>query len=199
MKIWEELKRRRVFRVAGAYVIVAWLLVQVADIFFPALNLPDWSITLVAGLVILGFPIALLLAWAYQVTPEGVIRTSQARVSDLAMQPAGNKLNFVIVGLLVIVVGLLLVDRFMLDTPTGEPARAIPDGTGDVFAGVVPLPVGAQLASGIAAIGFDGPLITLSPDGSWLVYVGRIEGGSKLYLHDLSHFNPPAPIAGTES
>lgn len=152
MSFFTELRKRRVFRVAGAYIIVAWLLVQVADIFFPALKLPDWSITLVAGLVILGFPIALLLAWAYQVTPEGVVRTSQA--GEGLTQPAGNKLNYLIVGLLVVVVGLLLVDRFLLDTSTAEtPANAIPAGAGSAFAGVVPLPDDAQLASGIAAIG----------------------------------------------
>ncbi|MDX1555372.1 MAG: hypothetical protein R3212_05045 [Xanthomonadales bacterium] len=199
MSFFQELRKRRVFRVAGAYIIVAWLLVQVADIFFPALNLPDWSITLVAGLVILGFPVAVLLAWAYQVTPEGVVRTSGATAGDSAPPPAGNRLNYVIVGLLVVVVGLLLVDRFLLGNPTGNSrVTTSPVGSGTTFAGVIPLPESAPLAPGIAAIGFDGPLIALSPDGRWLVYVGRFDGGSRLYLHNLGTFESPSALAGTE-
>lgn len=199
MAIWHELKKRKVFRVAGAYVIVAWLLVQVADIFFPALNLPDWTVTLVAGLVILGFPVAVLLAWAYEITPDGVVRSSE--VATGATPPAtGNKLNYVILGLLVLVVALLIIDRFVLDTAgvrSGFSNAGRPDNE-NVLAAVIPLPESAQLASGIAAIGFDGPLIALSPNGRWLVYVGRSGNGSQLYLRDLTKFDSPAAIDGTE-
>ena len=71
----EELKRRKVFRVAVAYVIGAWVLLQVAQATFQPLNLPAWSITLVLWLLILGFPVAVGLAWALEVTPQGVKRT----------------------------------------------------------------------------------------------------------------------------
>lgn len=70
-----ELRRRHVFRVALVYGAVAWLLVQMADVVFPALALPPWTITLVVLLVLIGFPIAMLLAWAYDITPAGVRRT----------------------------------------------------------------------------------------------------------------------------
>jgi tetratricopeptide (TPR) repeat protein len=70
-----ELKRRKVFRVAGVYAVVAFVVVQVADIVFPALHLPAWTVTLVVSLALLGFPIALVLAWALEVTPDGVKRT----------------------------------------------------------------------------------------------------------------------------
>ena len=73
-----ELKRRKVFRVAGVYAVVAFVVVQVADIVFPALHLPGWTVTLVVALAILGFPIALVLAWALEVTPDGVKRTEPA-------------------------------------------------------------------------------------------------------------------------
>ncbi len=66
--VWGELKRRNVVKVAVAYAIVGWLLVQVADTFFPALQLPEWTITFVAALLLLGFPVALLLSWAYELT-----------------------------------------------------------------------------------------------------------------------------------
>jgi TolB-like protein len=73
-----ELKRRHVFRVAGVYAAAAFVIWQVADIAVPALQLPAWLVTAVVALTILGFPIALVLAWAFDVTPEGVVRTESA-------------------------------------------------------------------------------------------------------------------------
>ena len=69
-----ELRRRSVFKVAVTYGVIAWILVQVADVTFPALQLPPWSPTLVTVLVILGFPIALVMAWAFDLTPAGIKR-----------------------------------------------------------------------------------------------------------------------------
>ncbi len=73
--VWGELKRRNVVKVAVAYAIVGWLLIEVASVMGPALNLPDWAISLVAFFLILGFPIALILSWAYELTPDGMERT----------------------------------------------------------------------------------------------------------------------------
>lgn len=70
-----ELRRRRVFRVAVLYAIAAFGILQVADIAFPAFRLPDWSITVLVALTLLGFPVALVLAWAFDLTPQGVVRT----------------------------------------------------------------------------------------------------------------------------
>ncbi|MGH8494727.1 MAG: tetratricopeptide repeat protein [Gammaproteobacteria bacterium] len=75
--IFEELKRRRVIRVAAIYLIASWVIAQVADVMFPALNLPRWTITLVAALLVLGFPIVMVLAWAFDVRPGGVVRTEE--------------------------------------------------------------------------------------------------------------------------
>jgi adenylate cyclase len=73
-KFIAELRRRNVVKVGTVYVVVAWALMQGADVMFPALNLPAWTVTLVAALVIAGFPVALMLAWAFQLTPSGVAR-----------------------------------------------------------------------------------------------------------------------------
>jgi TolB-like protein/Flp pilus assembly protein TadD len=73
--LFSELRRRRVFRVAGVYAAVAFVVWQAADIAFPALRLPEWLVTAVVAFTILGFPIALVLAWAFEITPEGVRRT----------------------------------------------------------------------------------------------------------------------------
>ncbi len=69
---WDELNRRKVVRVVVAYVVIAWILVEVASVMLPGLNLPEWTVTLVIALAILGFPLAVALAWAFEVTPAGI-------------------------------------------------------------------------------------------------------------------------------
>src|SRR5947207_15873793 len=73
-----ELKRRNVYKVAVAYAVVGWLLIQVATQVFPFLDIPNWAIRLVILLTALGFPIALIIAWAFELTPEGSRRTADA-------------------------------------------------------------------------------------------------------------------------
>ena len=67
---WEQLKKRKVVRVALAYIFVAWIVMQIGEVTFEGLGLPPWSLSLLIVLVLLGFPIALVMAWAYEVTPE---------------------------------------------------------------------------------------------------------------------------------
>jgi len=74
MSLIAELKRRNVFRVGVAYAIVAWLLVEVASVFLPALRLPEWTLTFLVVVILAGFPLALILAWAFELTPEGIKR-----------------------------------------------------------------------------------------------------------------------------
>ena len=72
MSFFEELKRRNVFRVGIAYTIVAWLLIQVTDTVFPRIGLPDTAVTLVIALLAIGFIPALIFAWAFEMTPDGI-------------------------------------------------------------------------------------------------------------------------------
>src|SRR4026209_1652010 len=72
-----ELKRRNVYKVAIAYAVVAWLLMQVASQIFPFFEIPNWAVRLVVLLLIIGFPLALILAWAFELTPEGIKRTDE--------------------------------------------------------------------------------------------------------------------------
>ena len=74
---FEELQRRKVYRVAAAYIVVAGFLIQIASAAFPAWELPNWSLRLVIALLLIGFPIALMLAWAYDVTPQGIQATAR--------------------------------------------------------------------------------------------------------------------------
>ena len=77
-KFFAELKRRKVYRVAVAYGVVSWLLIQIATQVFPFFEIPMWTVRLVIALLVLGFPVALLLAWAFDLTPEGIKRTDDA-------------------------------------------------------------------------------------------------------------------------
>ena len=98
----KELKRRKVFRVAIVYLVSAWLIMQVADVLAPVLELPDWAAKLVFFLLLIGFVPALILAWAYEVTPEGIKReTGDAAVAD-RKPGAGQYFEHALVGILVV-------------------------------------------------------------------------------------------------
>ena len=104
----EELQRRHVWRVAAACAVAGWLLVQVATQVFPIFHMPDWTAQIVVLLVVLGFPIAVIFAWVYEITPEGVRRTVAADSPDArpeyANRQISRKLNTVIVAVLVLAV-----------------------------------------------------------------------------------------------
>ena len=76
-----ELKRRNVYKVAIAYAVVAWLLMQVASQIFPFFEIPNWAVRLVVLLLVIGFPVAVILAWAFELTPEGIKRAEDVDVS----------------------------------------------------------------------------------------------------------------------
>src|SRR6266581_2028627 len=83
-----ELKRRNVYKVAVAYAVVGWLLVQVTTQVFPIFEIPNWALRLIVLAIIIGFPIALVIAWVFELTPEGLKRTEAA---DAAKQHSGNR------------------------------------------------------------------------------------------------------------
>jgi adenylate cyclase len=91
-KFLAELKRRSVYKVAIAYGVVAWLLMQIASQIFPFFDIPTWGVRLVVFLLMIGFPIALILAWAFELTPEGIKRTEDVDRSKSTTHKAGRKL-----------------------------------------------------------------------------------------------------------
>jgi len=105
-----ELKRRNVYKVAVAYAVVAWLLIQIATQVFPFFEIPNWSVRLIVLLIIVGFPIALIIAWAFELTPEGIKRTDEI---DPA-QPHSRRGAWIYVVLIgaVISIGLFFVGRY---------------------------------------------------------------------------------------
>ena len=75
MSLLNELKRRHVFRVAITYIVVTWLILQVADVLLDKIGVPDWTFMVVLVILVIGFPVAVMLAWAYDMTPTGLQRT----------------------------------------------------------------------------------------------------------------------------
>ena len=115
MSIFRELKRRNVFKVAIAYAIVAWLLIEVTATTFPMLRLPDWTATFVTVLMMLGFPLALIFAWAFEITPEGIKLEKDADRSQSITHITGRNIDYIIIAALVLALGFFAFDKFVLD------------------------------------------------------------------------------------
>lgn len=138
-----ELKRRNVFRVAGVYAVVGWLLVQVGASLEEAVGLPEWFDGLVVSLLAIGFPIAIIFAWAFELTADGIKRTSAVDKEDSITAKTGNKLDIVLVLALLLFAGAMVVPG-LLNTDR------LPGLTNDVVA-----------EASIAVL----PFADLSPDG----------------------------------
>jgi TolB-like protein len=113
-QFFTELRRRNVYKVAIAYAVIAWLLMQIATQVFPFLEIPNWAIRLVIMLLALGFPIALVIAWAFELTPEGLKRTEVADREPA--KPSRNKAWIYIV----IIAGAISVGVFFLGRYTSS-------------------------------------------------------------------------------
>ena len=174
MSLWQELKRRHVFKVGTAYLAVAWLAIQVVSSLNGPLSLPKGFDTIVVVLLAVGFPIALIIAWAFELTPQGIKRTEPNSTGG-DVRPRGQTLNYFIIGVLGIAVALLLVDRFLPGAassssnafPIASSATASPSDSaaqpadGRVSIAVLPfrnLSADAELAS--LAAGLSGQLTT---------------------------------------
>ena len=111
-KFFGELRRRNVYKVAVAYAIVAWLLVQVATQVFPFFEVPNWAIRLVVLLLVIGFVVALVFSWAFELTAEGLKRTEDVDVTKSVTKSTGRKLDFVIIAILLLIIGIFAYQRF---------------------------------------------------------------------------------------
>ena len=127
--LFAELKRRNVVRVGAAYLVVGWLLIQIGGEIFPTFGAPDWVAKAFMALIALGFPVALLLAWAFELTPEGVKKTKDVDPRTSVTGATGQKLNYLIIGTLALAVAWLLYDRSA--PPTTEDAAPRQAATAD--------------------------------------------------------------------
>src|SRR5678810_743215 len=121
-----ELKRRNVYKVAVAYAIVGWLIVQIATQVFPFLEIPSWVVRLIIALVAIGFPIALVIAWAFELTPEGIKRTEDANTLAPAGRAKHTWIHIVAIGA-VLSVGLFLLGRYTAGSKMAAAPNEWPD------------------------------------------------------------------------
>ena len=111
MSLFAELKRRNVFKVGAAYLIIAWLLAQVLDLVLGTFGTPDWVMKTVLLLLAAGFVLSLLLAWAYELTAEGIRRDSDLVGAASQTRTTGNKLNYLVFGILGLAAAYLFITR----------------------------------------------------------------------------------------
>jgi TolB-like protein/Tfp pilus assembly protein PilF len=115
LSFFAELKRRNVFRVGVAYVVVAWLIVQVLQVLLESFGTPDWVMKTVIVLMVTGLPFALIFAWAFEMTPEGLKREHEVDRSQSITSETGRKLNNAIIGILVVALGYFVYDKIVLE------------------------------------------------------------------------------------
>ena len=180
-RFFAELKRRRVFRVMAVYGAVGFILMQIVELLVPALLLPEWTYRFIALLLLLGFPIAVILAWAFELTPEGVKRTEDAAPGELTQiieAPASTRWPaglLALAGVMALLAGAWYVGRQSASDPGGEggnpDARATRDGAAPVS------DRGASLAYVDAADGTR-PKIAVLP------FVDMSQAGDQEYFSD---------------
>src|SRR5210317_1737700 len=124
MSLFEELKRRNVIRVAIAYSVIAWVLAQIAEFAFENFGAPDWVLKSVVVILLLGLPLALFFAWAFEMTPEGIKREVEVDRSKSIVSTTGRKLDRMIIGVLVLALGWFAFDKFYTRADS-EPSPAV--------------------------------------------------------------------------
>ena len=178
MSLFAELKRRNVFRVAIAYLIAAWLVLQVSQLVLETVEAPSWVLKVFLLVFALGFPFALLFSWAYELTPEGVKRESQINRDNSVTHQTGQKLNQITIAMIVALVIFIAADRLFLSSPT----QPVPQESA-VAAAVVD--------KSIAVLAFE----DLSPDGDQEYFA---DGLSEELLNVLARI-PDLQVAGRTS
>ncbi len=127
--LFAELKRRNVYKVAVAYAVVAWLLIQIATQVFPFFEIPNWAVRLVVLLLIIGFPVALVLAWAFELTPEGLKRTEDVDLAATARQPRRHAWIFIVIVGAALSIGVFFLGRYTGRSVANAPRTEVATGS----------------------------------------------------------------------
>ncbi|WP_068545139.1 hypothetical protein [Thalassotalea crassostreae] len=120
MDLWKEIKRRNVVKVSIAYLALAWLVIQVTSVAVPALNLPSNLNSVVFFIGLIGFPFAIFFAWAFELTPQGIMKTEQVKQGESVSIDTGRKLDFAIIALLLSALIFVLWDSYILEDSNSE-------------------------------------------------------------------------------
>lgn len=167
MSVLGELKRRKMFQVAAVYLVVAWIIMQVIDVINEPLSLPDWFDTVVIVLLGIGFPIAMIISWAFNLTRGGVVRET----GDDASPSGGRKIEYVLIGLLAIAVDWLVYRDISPPTEVAPPVAAIVEAD--------------MLPNSIAVL----PFRNLSPDPDNSYYATGIYEAVSIELAKIGNFD----------
>ena len=182
-RFFAEMKRRRVFRVMAVYGAVAFVVLQVADIAFPGLGLPPWALTLVLALILLGFPIAVVLAWAFEMTPEGVKRTESAapgEITAIVAEPAGRRWPaglLALAGIAALMAGAWWVGRS--SAPAGEGTGIVRAASANEILDVAYADLAGDTRPSVGVL----PFADLSPEGDQVYFA---DGMSEELLNALA-------------
>ena len=115
MSLFNELKRRNVFRVGFAYIVMAWLVLQVADVILNNITAPGWVFHVLLLFLAIGFPFAVFFAWAFELTPEGLKKEKDVDRSKSVTRITARKLDYVVIAVLVLALAYFTFDKFVLD------------------------------------------------------------------------------------
>lgn len=215
-----ELRQRNVFRVAAAYAITGWLVIEVVNNVFPVFDFPRWTLQFVILLVFIGFPITLVITWLFELTPDGIRPAAQVEPSDSIRQQTGQKINYIITASLALLLGFVMLDQYVLSEAPTTAAVATSAATrvpvvsrisgeamqNPVMRFTLPIGEGNDLYLGASLEGSGiRPISTsmaLSPDGALLVYSARAADSdgnvvSRLYMRRLDE-ERAAVIPGSE-
>jgi len=146
-RLFEELKRRNVFKVGTAYAVLAWILAQITDVFLEPFGAPGWVIKTILLVLMAGFPMALFFAWAFEMTPEGIKKEKDVDRTQSITHETGQKLNLAIIFILILALGYFAFDKFMLAPErdaelvrTTEEAQGVPAETAATEKSIAVLP-----------------------------------------------------------
>lgn len=178
MSFWTELRRRNVFRVGAVYLAAAWILSQVGDVVAQAFGAPPWPMRMLLVLLAVGFPVALILSWLFELTPEGVKLTREVAPNASITHETGRRLDRVLIGMIGLLIVVLLADNWLLPVRDAAPAS--------VEAGAAP--ARTRLENSVAVL----PPENLSPNPDDAYFAAGIHQEILNYLYKLKSVNPIA-------
>lgn len=187
MSFLHEIKQRKVFKVAAVYAVVAWLLIQVITSVEEPLKLPEWADSFVIVLLALGFPVALVLSWAFDITPEGIKPASKVQAAGVSSQSSVMTFTFVSQLLVLCVIAFLMFDQFLINHDGIKPDRS---AVTDLIRYNYRFPVGEAL------VPTSGVSIAVSSDGSQIAYIGPAEAGTQLWIRERDQLQS-TPLPGS--
>ena len=193
MSLFAELKRRNVFRMGILYLVSSWLILQVADVLAGLFGLPDWSMRFVGFVLLLGFPLALIFSWIYELTPEGIKREAEVKRDDSITSATAKRMDLITIGIVVLGVGFVLGERFLF--PENRQSVETPSGAygGDRTASrSVPGRGGIAVQKSVAVL----PFSNLSDDPQQVYFV---DGLAEEILNRLAHIPGLLVTARTSS